>query len=71
MRRALQKHIKPLTDALERREAAILKLAEAIEAFPGDMRTRVKDAVATLETQKEADQKQVARPSMRSVSPGM
>ena len=71
VRRALQKHIKPLTAALDRREIAIQELALAIEAFPGDLRTRVRAAVVALETQKEADQKHVAQPPVRSVSPGM
>ncbi len=71
VRRALQKHIKPLTAALDRREAAIQELATAIEAFPGNVRTRVRDAVAALEKQREIERARAAEPAARSVSPGM
>jgi len=71
LRRALQKHIGPLTAAVDHREAAIQELAAAIEAFPHDVRTRVRNAVAALEKQGKIDRTQTAEPAARSVSPGM
>ncbi len=71
LRRVLQKHIGPLTAALDRREAAIRELATAIETFPHDVRTRLRDAMAALEKQREIDRAQAAEPVARSFRPGM
>ncbi len=54
VRRALQKHIKPLIAAVERREEAIRELGETIDRFPEEVRARVREAIARRGQQHEA-----------------
>ena len=70
MKRALTKHIVPLAAAVERREAAIRELAEAINAFPDKVRARIRAAIAAANEQREADLAKEAATSRFSLSPG-
>jgi hypothetical protein len=54
VRRAVQKHIKPLVEAVERRDEVIRELGEAIDRFPEEVRARVREAVAERRQQHEA-----------------
>ena len=54
LRRALQKHIKPLIAAVERREEAIRELGETIDRFPEEVRARVRESLARRGQQHEA-----------------
>ena len=69
VRRALQKHIKPLVAAVERRDGVIRELGEAIERFPEEVRARVREAVAEHRQQQEAAA-EVVPPARSSPSPG-
>ncbi len=55
VRAALAKHVRPLAAAVERREEVIRKLAEAVNAFPDNVRARVKAAVIAANEQREAE----------------
>ena len=70
VRKALTKHVGPLAAAVERREAAIRELAEAINAFPDKVRARIGAAVAAANEQREADLAKEAAASRPSFSPG-
>ena len=54
VRRALRKHIGPLLAAVDRQEAAIQELAEAVNALPVRLREQVREAAAVLAGQREA-----------------
>jgi len=70
VRAVLAKHIVPLVAAVERREAAIRELAEAVNAFPGIVRAKVRAAVAAANERREAELAKVAQASKPGFSPG-
>ena len=70
VRAVLARHIVPLAAAVERREAAIRELAEAVNAFPDSVRARVKAAVSAANEQREAELARTSTPERPSFSPG-
>ena len=71
LRRALQKHIRPLTAALDRREAAIRELGEAVDAFPDALRARLQEAAAAMSARQETEQPTIPAVRVSGFSPGM
>jgi len=71
LRRALQKHIRPLTAALDRREAAIRELGEAVNAFPDALRARLQEAAIAMNARREAEQATADAVRVSGLSPGM
>ncbi len=71
LRRALQKHIRPLTAALDRREAAIRELGEAVDALPDALRARLQEAAAAMSARQETEQPAIPAVRMSGFSPGM
>ncbi len=71
LRRVLQKHIRPLTAALDRREAAIQELGEAVSAFPDALRARLQEAATALNARREAEQAGADAVRVSGLSPGM
>jgi hypothetical protein len=70
VRAVLAEHIVPLVAAVERREAAIRELAEAVNAFPAIVRAKVKAAVVAANEQREAELATVAQANKPGFSPG-
>ena len=70
VRAVLAKHIVPLVAAVERREAAIRELAEAVNAFPDVVRAKVRAAVVAANEQREAELARAAQASRPGFSPG-
>jgi len=70
VRAVLAKHVVPLVAAVERREAAIRELAEAVNAFPEIVRAKVRAAVVAANQQREAELARVAQASRPGFSPG-
>ncbi len=70
VRAMLAKHIVPLVAAVERREAAIRELAEAVNAFPDIVRAKVRAAVVAAYEQREAELARAAQASRPGFSPG-
>ena len=70
VRAVLAKHIVPLVVAVERREAAIRELAEAVNAFPDVVRAKVRAAVIAANQQREAELAKMAQASRPGFSPG-
>jgi len=70
VRAVLAKHIVPLVAAVERREAAIRELAEAVSAFPDIVRAKVRAAVVAANERREAELAKVAQASRPGFSPG-
>jgi len=70
VRAVLAKHIVPLVAAVERREAAIRELAEAVNAFPDIVRAKVRAAVVAANERREAELAKVAQASRPGFSPG-
>ena len=70
VRAVLARHIVPLAAAVERREAAIRELAEAVNAFPDSVRARIKAAVIAANEQREAELARRSTPERPSFSPG-
>jgi len=70
VRAVLAKHIVPLVAAVERREAAIRELAEAVNAFPEIKRAKVRAAVVAANQRREAELAKVAQASRPGFSPG-
>jgi hypothetical protein len=66
----LAKHIVPLVAAVERREAAIRELAEAVNAFPDVVRAKVRAAVIAANERREAELAKAAQASRPGFSPG-
>jgi len=70
VRAVLAKHIVPLAAAVERREAAIRELAEAVNAFPDIVRAKVRAAVVAANQRREAELAKAAQASRPGFSPG-
>jgi len=70
VRAVLARHIVPLVAAVERREAAIRELAEAVNAFPDIVRAKVRAAVAAANQRREAELARAAQASRPGFSPG-
>jgi len=70
VRAVLAKHIVPLVAAVERREAAIRELAEAVNAFPDIVRAKVRAAVVAANERREAELANAAQTSRPGFSPG-
>jgi len=70
VRAVLAKHIVPLVAAVERREAAIRELAEAVNAFPDIVRAKVRAAVVAAKERREAELAKAAQASRPGFSPG-
>ncbi len=71
LRQVLQKHIQPLTAALDRREAAIRELGEAVNAFPEALKARLQEAATAMSARQEAEQAAAAAVRVSGFSPGM
>jgi hypothetical protein len=71
VRAVLAKHIVPLVTAVERREAAIRELAEAVTAFPDIMRAKVRAAVVAANERREVELAKAAQASIPGFSPGL
>ncbi len=71
VRAVLAKHIVPLFAAVERREAAIRELAEAVNAFPDVVRAKFRAAVITANEKREAELARAAFTRRPGVSPGL
>ncbi len=70
VRAVLARHIVPLVAAVQRREAAIRELAEAVNAFPDVVRAKVRAAVVAANEQREAELAKAAQASRPGFSPG-
>jgi len=70
VRAVLAKHIVPLAAAVDRREAAIRELVEAINVFPEVVRTRLSVEVIAANERREADLDRAASASRLGFSPG-
>ncbi len=70
VRAVLAKHIVPLAAAVDRREAAIRELVEAINVFPDVVRARVRAEVIAANERREADLARAASASRLGFSPG-
>ena len=71
VRAVLARHMVPLAAAVERREAAIRELAEAVNAFPDTVRARVRAAVGAANEQREAELARAAPARESGFSPGV
>ncbi len=71
LRRVLQKHVQPLTAALDRREEAIRELGEAVSALPDALRARLQEAAAATNAKREAKQATAAVFRTSGLSPGI
>jgi len=69
VRAVLARHIVPLVAAVERREAAIRELAEAVNAFPDIVRAKVRAAVVAANERREAELARAAQGSGPGFSP--
>ena len=71
LRQVLQKHIQPLAAALDRRDAAIRELGEAVSAFPDALRVRLQEAAVAMSARQNAEQATAVGVRVSGFSPGM